>query len=953
MIIFIIIAIVVCVSVFQQFEFALLGAFLGFLLGYIKQLSDKVMKLTQSVEQLKKHNRTAPLAPTRVEKPEELTPKMVVSKTTTKAEEKPSQPANLFTKEIYKDTSEASPITSEPDQAIKNSTVKESTSTNVSTNQKTIAQKRPSRQKQDVNSNLLVDKIIAYVKDYFTKGNIVVKVGAIILFFGVAFLLKYAAENSNIPMEVRLIGVAIGAVILLVFGWKLKDKNQGYGLILQGAAIGILYLTLFASFRLYSMIPAGMAFAFLIIFSILTMTLSVLQNSRSLAILSVSGGFLAPVLTSTGEGSHVALFSYYAVLNLGIFAVAWFKSWRLLNLIGFVFTFLIGTAWGVTNYQAADFITAEFFLILFFLLYSAIALIFTIKQPPNLKGYLDATLVFGLPIISFALQAAMVQDFEYGLAWSAFGLGAFYILLAYFILKTKSASLKVMAEAYLALGIIFISLVIPFALDGEWTAAAWAIEGAGLIWIGLRQSRWFAKYFGALVQFAGGIIFLAEIDFYQMNKTLFDAQTLGIGFVAIAALFSSYQIYKNKSSLKTIEYKSHIVFLIWGLIWWYIGGLEKIENLFTSSEESNAMVAFVTLSGIIGFALQKRFQWRVMNQLYWVTLFLLVLISVFPLIYNGHLFEGWGILYWGLAIVSFYATLYFKDRDNLMLKDESTSDNLASKNNIRAEGVLHFISLVALMSLSLLELTWLTRFYGFAHTGWSVASVGLLIAAWIFLLSRITTWPIKQHPSVYLKAGMALLLIATALWSFMMNFPSSGSVAPLAYLPILNPLDIVQGILLLLVYRVLIIRARDGYIHINVSTKMISVIFIFIWLNVILLRSIHAWANIPYYFDTLFQSFLVQTSLSIFWTTLGLTGTILASRMASRKTWIYSAGLLAIVVGKLFVIDLDNTSGIERIVSFVVVGLLLLIVGYFSPLPEKELSNEASEQKTKEDQNAE
>ncbi|MBL3921596.1 DUF2339 domain-containing protein, partial [Bacteroides thetaiotaomicron] len=82
-----------------------------------------------------------------------------------------------------------------------------------------------------------------------------------------------------------------------------------------------------------------------------------------------AGGFLAPVLLSTGQGNHVALFSYYALLNAGIFAIAWFKAWRPLNLLGFVFTFTIGSAWGVTAYRPALFASTEPFLILFFLMY--------------------------------------------------------------------------------------------------------------------------------------------------------------------------------------------------------------------------------------------------------------------------------------------------------------------------------------------------------------------------------------------------------------------------------------------------------------------------------------------------------------------------------------------------------------------------------------------------------
>ena len=329
MIIFIIVGVIVCSVIFQDFEYALLGAFLGFLLGYIKKLSDKVDKLNLIVEKLSLQQKTK----------EELSPE---TKTEQSQEIKKEPEFSTFsTAESVKSdqAAEASSIPKELEEKITTEEFTQPIQTAAPMRQPEAKTNKPKIEK--VREPGLIDKAVKMVTDYFTKGNIVVRVGAVILFFGVAFLLKYAAENSNLPMEFRLIGVAIGAIVLLGFGWRLKDKNQGYGLILQGTAIGILYLTLFASFRLYSLVPAGLAFALLIVFSILAMGLSVLQNSKALAVLSVSGGFLAPILTSTGSGSHVALFSYYAVLNLGIFAVSWFKSWRLLNLIGFVFTFSI------------------------------------------------------------------------------------------------------------------------------------------------------------------------------------------------------------------------------------------------------------------------------------------------------------------------------------------------------------------------------------------------------------------------------------------------------------------------------------------------------------------------------------------------------------------------------------------------------------------------------------
>jgi uncharacterized membrane protein len=182
-------------------------------------------------------------------------------------------------------------------------------------------------------------------------GNTVVRVGVVVLFFGVAFLLKYAYDHTNVPIQVRLIAVAIGAIVMLVLGWRLRLRIPGYALALQGGAIGVLYLTVFASFRLFDLLPASAALVLLFLIASSSAMLAVLQSSQSLAILGASGGFLAPVLASTGTGSHVMLFSYYAMLNAGILAIAWFKSWRPLNLVGFAFTFGIGALWGADGYR--------------------------------------------------------------------------------------------------------------------------------------------------------------------------------------------------------------------------------------------------------------------------------------------------------------------------------------------------------------------------------------------------------------------------------------------------------------------------------------------------------------------------------------------------------------------------------------------------------------------------
>ena len=219
--------------------------------------------------------------------------------------------------------------------------------------------------------------------------------------------------------------------------------------------VGVLYLAIFASLKLYALLPPGAAFALLFWIAALSSWLAIRQDSIALAAVGVIGGFLAPILTSTQSGNHVLLFSYYALLNAGIFAIAWFKAWRLLNLLGFACTFIIGTLWGVTRYHASDFATTEPFLILFFLFYVGIAVLYAVKRSVEIKHYVDGTIVFGTPLVAAGLQQALVRPFEFGMALSAVGMSALYLVLARILWARRRDDLRLLVESFLALGVVF------------------------------------------------------------------------------------------------------------------------------------------------------------------------------------------------------------------------------------------------------------------------------------------------------------------------------------------------------------------------------------------------------------------------------------------------------------------------------------------------------------------
>ena len=403
-----------------------------------------------------------------------------------------------------------------------------------------------------------VERAISGARAWLFGGNTVLRVGVVLLFLGLAFLLRYATEGMVVPIELRYAAVAAVALGLLGLGWWLRTRNNHYALMLQGTGIAVLYLTVFAAMRLHPLLDPSAALGLLVAVTVFSAILAITQDALGLAAAAALGGFAAPILTSTGAGNHVALFSYFALLNAGILAIAWFKAWRLLNLIGFVGTFGIGFAWGLRSYTPELLWSTQPFLILFFLMYLAIGLLFARRKLLEMsdapeddsreallhwsarKGdYVDGTMLFGPPLVGFGLQFALVQHLEFAAAFSALALGMIYMGLARALMGGRALLL---AETCLALGVIFASLAIPLGLDARWTSAAWAVEGAGIFWLGLRQQRPLARAFALFLQLGAALAFLSELR--GGESSLLDGAPLGALMLGAALLFSFYQLHK-------------------------------------------------------------------------------------------------------------------------------------------------------------------------------------------------------------------------------------------------------------------------------------------------------------------------------------------------------------------------------------------------------------------------
>ena len=768
------------------------------------------------------------------------------------------------------------------------------------------------------------EKGIAWLNRFFTEGNPIVRIGMVVMFFGLSFLVKYASNQGMFPIELRMAAVAAVAITLIALGWKTRMKEGGYGLVLQGGGIAALYLTVFAAAKMYSMMPTSVAFGLMFIIVILGAMLAILQNAQVLALMATAGGFLVPILTSDGSGNHVGLFSFYLLLNIGILAIAWFKTWRLLNWVGFVFTFVITSAWGVLKYEPHLYASTQPFLLAFFALYLIVSVLFSLKQPPDLKGLVDGSLVFGLPIVGFGLQTALLKHTEYGLAISAIILAAIYIGLARALWAKYQQTHRVLIESFIALGVTFATLTIPLALDAQWTSATWALEATGLIWIGLRQQRFLPRVAGYLLHLAAAAsLVIHGIDAGAIP--LISGDFISLFILAASALCISYLLTRFAEHCNRLEKPLEQLTLVIGWLWWLLAGYLEIEAHIAGEQHFPSLILFFAASVAAFMMFGAKAQWPQLARLGFWLLPLSVALAMrnfgegLFIGYDVYPSQGWGLF----ALLAFVVVQY----RFLWRQRESSSCGLLS--------IFHVLTAWFLFSLVYWEAShWQSelQWYGTsAAVLWFACLVVPLVA--LLNLTNKSIWPFAQYSADYKNLTPAPLMFGLLLW-FIYACRYSG-ITDQFYVPILNPLDLAQAaVLLIFAYAV-----KRGFIGLHSAPAELRYGVIgllgFAWINVVLLRAIHHYTGVAYVPDVMWNSVVVQMSLSILWAICALVVMNFSRRWQERKLWMLGAGLLGLVLLKLFTKDLTGTGTLARIVSFMVVGGLMLLIGYLSPIPAK------------------
>jgi uncharacterized membrane protein len=364
------------------------------------------------------------------------------------------------------------------------------------------------------------------------------RIGIAAVLIGVSYFLKFAFDNNWIGPAGRVaIGLLAGIAIVV---WSEKFRHRGYVIFsysLKAVGIGVLYLSLYAAFHVYSLIPGSVAFTMMFAVTAATALMAWTQDAEILAAFALVGGFTTPLLLSTGQNREVALFTYVVLLDAGALALVILKPWRRLLLLSYAGTLLLYVGWYASFYDVTQVRMTVGFATLFFAIFAVAPLL----ARPAQKGWLSDSvppLVAVVNAAGYFLEIYLIFE-EIGTkdtAWFALALAALYIFLsrqARGRAGTPEAA-RIVDLLHLALAIGFITVAIPIRLDAHWITMGWFVEVAVLLWVADRIHSDLLNVFaiGALLLGVGRLLL---IDNFYVTRPIFNTR-MATYSVAIAVL---------------------------------------------------------------------------------------------------------------------------------------------------------------------------------------------------------------------------------------------------------------------------------------------------------------------------------------------------------------------------------------------------------------------------------
>lgn len=456
----------------------------------------------------------------------------------------------------------------------------------------------------------------------FIGENLFGKIGILIFVIGVGFFVKYAIDKNWINETFRtVLGFLTGAALLFV-AERLQKKYRTFSSLLAGGAFAVFYLTVAIAFHYYHIFSQTVAFIILVAITIFMSVLSVIYDRRELAIIALVGGFLAPFIVSSGEGSYQVLFTYVSILNLGMFGLSIYKKWSELPIISFVFTCLIMASFLLLSYSSRSTVISGHLLMFATLFYFIFLLpVFSILRGEKIQA-MSRGLVFVIITNNFVyLLSGILFLKNMGLSFKASGLLSLFIALVNlglvpWLWKNRK-EYKFLVHTTLGLVLTFVSITVPIQLDGNYITLLWASEMVLLLWLYVKSKIRVYEYAAKVLVGLTFVFYLMDVysvmfehhslDTIFLNSSFATSLFVGLATGAFALLMEYYHSFFSTARRLKYSFWNPFMLIVSVIILYYTFMME-FNLYFEGATRSGAMFLFTAVSiSSVCYAFRKRF----------------------------------------------------------------------------------------------------------------------------------------------------------------------------------------------------------------------------------------------------------------------------------------------------------------------------------------------------------
>lgn len=335
------------------------------------------------------------------------------------------------------------------------------------------------------------------------------RVGVVAVLVGVSYFLKLAFDNGWIGPGLRvLIGLIAGVGLCWWSERFRRADSRAFSYSLKAVGIGALYLSLWAGFQLYHLMPGAVAFLAMILVTVATAAMALAQDAELLAGLALLGGMLTPMLCSSGENHEAVLFCYLFVISAGAFVLQRYKPWPRILFGAFLGTAILGVSWYAEYYTASLFSETLLLLSLLFALFAA-APLYAVMGRGIPTGHSALVLAIGNAYVFYGAVYDMLAYSAHEAAARAFWAFLLAVVFAALALALERRSAdrgvdeRLLPTLHWAIAISLLTLALALRLRAHWITVAWLLEGGLLYWAAAAARRSWPRLFAAFIVLMG------------------------------------------------------------------------------------------------------------------------------------------------------------------------------------------------------------------------------------------------------------------------------------------------------------------------------------------------------------------------------------------------------------------------------------------------------------------